>query len=130
LAAPQSSNPAFRAELKTNQVGKEFQLVISTVPPLNAGNVQGQITLKSSSTNTPVITVTAWANVGAAVTVIPGQLTLPAAPPSSRQGSKKTARSLEPGERLNRASLPQLLRRCTLRDFAMRVSSFRLLQEF
>src|SRR5207249_588845 len=40
LAAPQSSNPAFRAELKTNQVGKEFQLVISTVPPLNAGNVQ------------------------------------------------------------------------------------------
>jgi len=80
LSAPESSNPAFAAELRTNQPGKEFQLIVKTVPPLAAGMVQGQITLRTSSTNMPVINVTAFANVQAAVTVTPSQITLPAAP--------------------------------------------------
>lgn len=62
LSAPESSHPAFATELSTNQPGKEFQLLVRTVPPLPAGNVQGQITLKTSSTNMPVIQVTAWTN--------------------------------------------------------------------
>ena len=77
LSAPESSNPAFAAELTTNQPGKEFQLIVKTVPPLPAGKVQGQITLKTSSTNMPVINVTAWANVQPAVMVMPSQITLP-----------------------------------------------------
>ena len=80
LSAPESSNPAFAAELRTNQPGKEFQLLVKTVPPLLAENVQGQITLKTSSTNMPVINVSAWAHVQQAVVVTPSQITLPAAP--------------------------------------------------
>ena len=80
LSAPESSNPAFATELRTNQAGKEFQLIVKTVPPLPPGNVQGQITLKTSSTNMPVINVSAWANVQQAVMVMPSQITLPAAP--------------------------------------------------
>lgn len=78
LSAPESSNPAFVAELTTNQPGKEFQLLVKTVPPLAAGTVQGQITLKTSSTNMAVINVTAYATVQPALTVAPAQITLPA----------------------------------------------------
>ena len=80
LSAPESSNPAFAAELRTNQPGKEFQLIVKTVPPLPAGSVQGQITLKTSSTNMPVLSVSAFANVQAAVTVMPSQIALPTGP--------------------------------------------------
>lgn len=80
VSAPESSNPAFATDLKTNQPGKEFELVIRTVPPLPAGNFQGQITLKTSSTNLPVINVTALANVLETVMLAPSQITLPAAP--------------------------------------------------
>jgi hypothetical protein len=80
LSAPESNNRAFAAELRTNQPGKEFELIVKTVPPLPAGNVQGQITLKTSSTNVPVINVTAWANVQQTVMVTPSQITLPPAP--------------------------------------------------
>ena len=80
LSTPESSNPAFAAELRTNQPGKEFQLIVKTVPPLPAGSVQGQITLKTSSTNMPVLSVSAFANVQAVVTVMPSQITLPTGP--------------------------------------------------
>jgi hypothetical protein len=80
LSALQCSNPAFAAELRTNQQGRQFELIVKTVPPLPAGQVQGQITLKTSSTNMPAINVTAWANVQPAVVVMPAQISLPAAP--------------------------------------------------
>jgi hypothetical protein len=80
LSGPEVSNAAFAAELKTNQPGKQFELVIRTVPPLPAGNVQGQFTLKTSSTNLPVINVSAWANVQPVVVAVPAQIALPAAP--------------------------------------------------
>jgi len=80
LSAPESSNPALAAELRTNQPGKEFQLIVKTMPPLPTGNVQGQITLKTSSTNMPIISVNAWANVQQAVMVMPSQITLPSGP--------------------------------------------------
>ena len=41
LAAPESNNRMFAAELKTNVLGKGYELTISTVPPLGMGNVQG-----------------------------------------------------------------------------------------
>ena len=80
LAVPEGNNPAFAAELRTNQPGKQFELVIRTVPPLPAGNVQGQFTMKTSSTNVAVINVTAWANVQPVVVALPAQIALPAAP--------------------------------------------------
>jgi hypothetical protein len=80
LSEPQSSNPAFAAELRTRQPGKEFELVVRTVPPLAIGMVQGQISLKTSSTNLPVVHIAAWANVQPAVTVMPAQIILPVNP--------------------------------------------------
>jgi len=67
LSSPESNNKAFAAELKTNVAGKDFDVTISAVPPFDQANRQGQITLKTSSTNMPVISISAWANVQEAV---------------------------------------------------------------
>ncbi len=80
LGVPEGNNSAFAAELRTNQPGKQFELVVRTVPPLPAGNVQGQFTVKTSSTNVAVINVTVWANVQPVVVAMPAQIVLPAAP--------------------------------------------------
>ena len=80
LLEPHSSNPAFSAELKTNTPGRGFELTISGKRPLNTGTMNGQITVKTLSTNTPVITIPFWANVQSAVMVFPPQISLPPAP--------------------------------------------------
>lgn len=80
LFDPESSNPAFAAELKTTRPGKEYELIVRTVPPLPNGMVQGQISMKTSSTEVPVLSLTAWANVQPAILVTPAQIILPAAP--------------------------------------------------
>jgi copper(I)-binding protein len=80
LSAPESNNRAFAAELKTNALGKGYQLIVSAVPPMPAGSVQGQINLRTSWTNPAVITVPVAANVQPAVMVIPSYITLNAGP--------------------------------------------------
>ena len=80
LSDPEVNNKGFKADLKEIKPGKEYQLTLSAVPPLNPGTVQGKITLKSSMTNTPTLDVPFWANVQAPVMVIPAQFTVPAAP--------------------------------------------------
>ncbi len=80
LSAPEGTNRALATELRTIQPGKEFALIVRTVPPLPAGSVQDQITLKTSSTNMPAINVRAWASVQPAVLVMPALITLPVAP--------------------------------------------------
>jgi hypothetical protein len=80
LFAPESDNRAFAAEVETNQPGREFRLVIKTVPPLLPGPVQGKIVVKTSSTNTPVLEVSAFANVPPIIAVTPSQLSLPPGP--------------------------------------------------
>lgn len=93
LWAPESNNAALAAELRTNQPGKQFELVIRTVPPLPAGNVQGQFTVKTSSTNMPVINVTAWANVQAVVVAMPMQIALPVGPLAGPMASTVSIRN-------------------------------------
>ncbi len=80
LFAPESNNKVFDAEVKTNQPGKEFLVIIKAVPPLPLGSTRGIVSLKTSSTNMPIISITAIANVQPAVGVAPSQITLPAAP--------------------------------------------------
>lgn len=87
LSPPESNNKTFTAELKTTQPGKEFQLLITASPPLAAGNVQGQISLKTSSTNMPVISITTWANVQPPITIMPPQVTLPAGPLTAKSST-------------------------------------------
>ena len=85
LSAPQCNNPAFTAELKTIQPGKEFRVVVAPASPLRAGYSQALITLKTSSTNAPVVSFTVIANVPAAVTITPPQIVLPPAPLAQAQ---------------------------------------------
>jgi hypothetical protein len=80
LGLPEVQNKAFTAELKTNTPGKEYALTITTVPPLTPGNVQSQVTVRTSSTNAPTLTVTAWANVQPVIMVVPPAITLQAGP--------------------------------------------------
>ncbi len=80
LSEPQSNNRAFAVDLKTNAPGKGYQLTISAVPPMPTGSVQGQISLHSTWTNTPIITVPVAANVMPAVMVIPSYMTLAPGP--------------------------------------------------
>jgi hypothetical protein len=78
LSTPECNNQAFATELRTNQPGKEFEMLIRTASPL-AASVQAPITLKTSSTNMPVINITAWAKMQQAPLGTPAAL-----PASSR----------------------------------------------
>jgi hypothetical protein len=80
LGKPQISQPGFVAEIKTNQPGKDYELVISTVPPLKPGNIQAEIRIPTSSTNTPNLVVRTWANVQPVISILPAQITLPSSP--------------------------------------------------
>ncbi len=74
------TNHSFQTELKTVRPGKEFEVVIKTVPPLGPGTTSAQVRLKTSSTNMPVISINALATVQPAVMVYPNQIILPAGP--------------------------------------------------
>lgn len=80
LSAPESNNRAFTAQLTPTQPGKEFQLTISAAPPFEPGKAQAQITLKTSLTNMPLITINALVSVQPALAASP--LPQPLAPPS------------------------------------------------
>ena len=80
LSMPESNNRAFAAELKTNAPGKGYQLIISAVPPMPPGSVQGQVSLRTSWTNPAVISVPVQLVVQPAVMVIPSYITLASGP--------------------------------------------------
>jgi hypothetical protein len=69
-----------KAELKTNEIGKNFEVTLTTVPPLSAGNTAGKFSLKTSETNMPTLDVQYWVNVPPGVTVMPPQIYLGQAP--------------------------------------------------
>jgi hypothetical protein len=77
LSAPTSNQRGLAAELKTTEPGKEYQLVVRTVPPLAAGNVFGKVTMKTSSPKVPTLEVPVYAIGQRAVTVAPAQVLLP-----------------------------------------------------
>ena len=85
LSPPESSQKAFTAILLTNTPGKDFEMIITAKPPFEAAQAQSQITIKTSSTNVPTLTVTAWANVQQPVVVSPPQLVLAAGPLVNKQ---------------------------------------------
>jgi hypothetical protein len=80
LSAPESNNKLFVPTLTTNKEGKEYSVTIKTVPPLNPSNLAGQITMKSSSTNSPTVSISVWCILQQAVITSPTQITLPQGP--------------------------------------------------
>jgi hypothetical protein len=85
LSAPQSSNPLFGAELRTNTFGREYLVIISNTAALPPGSLQGRISLKTSVTNIPVIDITAWANSQPPLSVVPMRIDLRQAPLATNQ---------------------------------------------
>ena len=94
LSGPEINNHAFAAELKTIESGKGYQLIISVVPPLKPGITPGQISLKTSWTNPPVLTVSVSANVQPAIDVKPPRITLPPGPLASAQTLSVTLQNI------------------------------------
>lgn len=80
LWAAESNNKSFSAQLKTNALGKGYQLIISVGPPLVPPSMQAMVTMKTSWTNQPVLNVSVYASVQQVVSVIPAHITLPPAP--------------------------------------------------
>lgn len=83
--SPESNLKYFTAEIVTNTPGREYNLIIKTVPPMPPGNTQGQITFKTTSTNTPTMSLPVLAIVQPAVVISPARITLPAQPPAQPQ---------------------------------------------
>lgn len=79
-ALPNCSNPALQVAVSTNQPGKEFEMDIRAGPGLPPGNIQAQVTLQTTSTNLPVVTVNVWVVVQPALAVLPARVILPPAP--------------------------------------------------
>lgn len=80
LSAPESTNQAFRTELATVKPGKEFELRVTAQPRPGSMREQGSVTLKTSATNSPLLTIPVYANIQPAVVVAPAQLALPTGP--------------------------------------------------
>ncbi len=75
-----SSEEAFRAEVKPIIAGKEYELVVTTVPPISVGSTRGTITLQTSSSKKPTVSITANCYLPVPVQVAPSRLVLLDAP--------------------------------------------------
>lgn len=84
LSDLECNTKAFTTKLTTTQPGKEFQLTLTAVPPLNPGSIQGKVTMKTSSAAVPTIEIPFWANVQQAIVIMPPQITLPQGPLTTR----------------------------------------------
>lgn len=80
LSSIVSSLRSFTAVLNTNGPAKNFELLIKTVPPLEIGNNQAVINIQTSSTNAPLLTLIAMANVQQLMSLTPTQINLPPGP--------------------------------------------------
>ena len=76
LSEPTSANSSFKAELKTIKPGKDFEVLITALPPLHTGNNSGTISIKTSLTNMPVLSINVAAMVQPSLSVVPPQITL------------------------------------------------------
>lgn len=87
------TNPVFRTELKTHKPGKDYEVEVGLVPPLKQTTIQSPITIKTSSTNMPVISVNAIVSVQPTVAVMPNTLYVPAGPLASNNMFAVTVRN-------------------------------------
>jgi hypothetical protein len=93
LSDPVCTNKSFQVELAKVKEGKEFELRVTAVPPFASTYVQGSVSVKTSSTNMPAISVPVYANVQPVVQVVPSQLYLPAGPLTSGMQPSITVRN-------------------------------------
>jgi len=93
LSAPVCTNSAFQTSLKAVRPGKEFELTISLAPQSKPVSMWAPVTLKTSSTNKPLITVMARALVQSPVTTMPSTIILPGHPLTDKLEFSVTVRN-------------------------------------
>lgn len=71
LQPPSSNNPLLKAEVVERVPGREFELVITPAGLAPTGNAQAVISIPTSSTNLPVLNLTALVLLDPVVTVAP-----------------------------------------------------------
>lgn len=96
LEAPVCSSSEFKARIEEVTAGKEFNLIIDTVPPLPAGNLRGMITVDTSSKEVPQLKIPFLAISQPDVVVYPPQMFLPAVPPDFPEPYIITVRNQSP----------------------------------
>jgi hypothetical protein len=79
LEAPQCTSPSFKTEIKTIRAGKEFELQVQYAYSATNTATPGTISVKTSSTNLPVVNVSVSAALQPALVAIPNQIVLPGA---------------------------------------------------
>lgn len=72
-----SDNPHFKPELITLKPGKQFELKVTTVPPLGEGTQTGRIQFKSSNSKMPELSVQTVVTLLPPVQIAPAQIPLP-----------------------------------------------------
>jgi hypothetical protein len=77
LLEPRIQHPAFRTELQTVREGKEYALLVSTVPPIGTGMIAAPFYIQSRDTNVEPVRVQAYAVERQPIVVSPSQLLLP-----------------------------------------------------
>lgn len=80
IAGVRSDHPGFTATIEAVEPGREFELSISTVPPVGRGTVSTAVTLEPADTNLAPVRVMAYAVEQRPLTVSPISLVLPAGP--------------------------------------------------
>jgi hypothetical protein len=80
LSNPECADRSFQTSLKTIKPGNEYELQVTLVPPSKSGTITVPITLKTSATNLPAITITGVAAVQAPITASPSEITLSPGP--------------------------------------------------
>lgn len=80
IVGVQSGHPGFAATIEAVNPGREFELSISTVPPVGRGTVSTAVTLEPADTNLAPVRVMAYAVEQRPLTVSPISLVLPAGP--------------------------------------------------
>ncbi len=80
LESPQSTSAAFQTGLRTVRPGKEFELDITYGGPVSNAPSQGNITIHTSSTNMPLLSLNAVVMPQPAIVPMPQQISVPAGP--------------------------------------------------
>jgi hypothetical protein len=100
LVEPRIEHPAFRLELETVQEGKEYTLLVSTVPPIGTGMIAAPFFIRARDTNVEPVRVQAYAMEKKPILISPSQLYLPAG---------RTAAELRPSVSIRSQSTNQLV---------------------
>lgn len=77
LKAASSDNKLFKADVREISPGREYELVVSTVPPVPDGFTQGKILIETDSKEEPRVEVSGFASVPPRLVLTPTMIPVP-----------------------------------------------------